>query len=247
MNKGYFVEQELKFRVECYEQLHGPYSDEPGQLEDELDQVLHPKIRSVCDENGEQLKEYEDVPPPKTFIGKDMTALIFAMLKNLRKAVREYAQHECEGCRIEHPSQIHHMLCLGAGDDWIGDLHYHEPALECLNIYDVLKDCDHELCLKFGLIDTGDARGIAHLTPEEAVEAYKNWMFVKKNQYSIPMKEDWKNYWAQRIIDSYNRDEYARIDGHSDQGVSTYAFERQSALQGSPATEEATGCESIHH
>ena len=247
MNKGYFVEQELKFRVECYEQLHGHYSDEPGQLEDELDQVLHPKIRSVCGENGEQLKEYEDVPPPKTFIGKDMTALIFAMLKNLRKAVREYAQHECEGCRIEHPSQIHHMLCLGAGDDWIGDLHYHEPALECLNIYDVLKDWNQELCLKFGLIDTGDARGIAHLTPEEAVEAYKNWMFVKKNQYSIPMKEDWKNYWAQRIIDSYHRDEYARIDGHSDQGVSTYAFERQSALQGSPATEEATGCESIHH
>ena len=28
---------------------------------------------------------------------------------------------------------------------------------------------------------------------------------MKKNQYSIPMKEDWKNYWAQRIIDSYNR------------------------------------------
>ena len=61
------------------------------------------------------------------------------------------------------------------------------------------------------------------------------------------MKEDWKNYWAQRIIDSYNRDEYARIGGHSDQGVLTYAFERQSALQGSPATEEATRCKSIHH
>ena len=70
------------------------------------------------------------------------------------------------------------------------------------------------------------------------MEAYKNWMFVKKNQYFIPMNEDWKNYWAQRIIDSYNKDEYARIDGHSDQGVSTYAFERQSALQGSPATEK---------
>ena len=88
---------------------------------------------------------------------------------------------------------------------------------------------------------------LPHLTPEEAVEAYKNWMFVKKNQYSILMIEDWKNYWTQRIIDSYNTDEYARIDGHSDQGVSTYAFERQSALQGSPATEEATGCESLHH
>ena len=134
----------------------------------------------MYDENGELLNEYEDVPSPKTFIGKDMTALIFAMPKNLRKAVREYAQHECEGCRIEHLSQKHHMLCLGAGDDWIGDLHYHEPTLECLNIYDVLKDWNHEPCLMFGLIDTGDTRGIAHLTPEEAAEAYKNWMFLKK-------------------------------------------------------------------
>ena len=55
MNKGYFVEQEMKFRVDCYEQLqlHRPYSDELGKLEDELEQVLHLKIRSVCDDNGE--------------------------------------------------------------------------------------------------------------------------------------------------------------------------------------------------
>ena len=26
MNRGYFVGQELKFRVGCYEQLHGPYT-----------------------------------------------------------------------------------------------------------------------------------------------------------------------------------------------------------------------------
>ena len=148
MNTGYFVEQELKFRVDCYEQLHGPYSKEPGELEDELEQVLHPKIRSVCDENGELLKEYDE-PSPKTLIGKDMTALIFAMLKNLRIAVSEYAQHEREGC-----SQKHHMLCLGAGDDSIRDLNYHEPALECLNIYNVLKDWNPELCLMFGLTDT---------------------------------------------------------------------------------------------
>ena len=151
-------------------------------MEDEIEQVLRPKIRSKCDENGELLEEF-DVPPPKIFIGKDMTALIFAMLKNLRIAVREYAQHECEGCRLDHPSQKYHMRCLGAGDDWIRDLHYHEPALECLNIYDVIKDWNHELCLMFGLKDTGDARGMSHLTPEEAVEAYKNWLFLKKNTF----------------------------------------------------------------
>ena len=61
------------------------------------------------------------------------------------------------------------------------------------------------------------------------------------------MNEDWKKYWELRIIDSYNRDEYARIDGPSDQCVSTYAFERQSSLEGSPVIEEATGCERMHH
>ncbi|MEW8547668.1 MAG: hypothetical protein AB2693_29520 [Candidatus Thiodiazotropha sp.] len=243
MHPGYYVEEELKFRVECYKQLHGSYSDEIGSLEDELEQVLHPKIRSVCDEN-EDLERF-DVPPPKTIIGKDKTALIFAMLKNLRIAIREYAQHECEGCRINHPSQKNHMLCLGAGDDWIRDLRYHEPALECLNIYDVIKDWNHELCLKFGLKDTGEARGMSHLTPEEAVEAYKNWTFLKKNQYY--MNEDWKKYWELRIIDSYNRDEYARIDDPTDQGVFTYSFERQGTPEGSPTREETTGCESLHH
>ena len=89
-----------------------------------------------------------------------------------------------------------HMICLGAGDDRIRDLHYHRSALECLNIYDVIKDWNHELCLRFGLKDIADARGIAHLTPEDAEEAYKNLMFVKKNQYYIPLNEDWKKYFG---------------------------------------------------
>ena len=94
---------------------------------------------------------------------------------------------------------------------------------------------------------TGDVRGRAHLTPEEAVEAYKNWMFEKKNQFSIPMNKILVKLKGTETRDSCNRDEYVRIDGHSDRGISTYAFERQSALQGSPATEKASGCESIHH
>ena len=32
---------------------------------------------------------------------------------------------------------------------------------------------NHKLCLKFGLIDTGDVKGIAHLTLEEALEPMK--------------------------------------------------------------------------
>ncbi|MEW8546195.1 MAG: hypothetical protein AB2693_21970 [Candidatus Thiodiazotropha sp.] len=248
MHPGYFVEQELKFRVECYEQLHGSYSEEPGSLEDEIENMYHGQVRSMCDENGELLVEF-DVPPRRTYIGTDFWPLICAMLKNLRQAVREYAQHECEGCRVNHPSQKYHMLCLRADgeDDWIRDLRYHEPALECLNIYDVMKDWNEELCLKFGIKDIGEARGMSHLSPEEAVEAYKNWLFVKKNQYSSPLTKDWKRYWGERIQESYHQDECDGVVFHPREGVSTYAFESQCAVQGPPAREEAAGCESIHH
>ena len=32
---------------------------------------------------------------------------------------------------------------------------------------------NHKLCLKFGFIDTGDVKGTAHLTLEEALEPMK--------------------------------------------------------------------------
>ena len=55
---------------------------------------------------------------PKTCIGKDISVLNFAMLKNMRKALREYAKHECEGCRIEHPSQ--NITCSVLEQEMIG-------------------------------------------------------------------------------------------------------------------------------
>ena len=31
--------------------------------------------------------------------------LVKAVLMNLREGVRDYVRHECQGCRIDHPSQ----------------------------------------------------------------------------------------------------------------------------------------------
>ena len=66
-----------------------------------------------------------------------------AILVNLREGVRDHARHECQGCRIDHPSQKHHDICLWTtAEEWINDYKYHEPALECLNNYDVIEDLD---------------------------------------------------------------------------------------------------------
>ena len=35
-----------------------------------------------------------------------------AILAHLKMAVGDCAKHECQGCRIDHPSQKYHDMCL---------------------------------------------------------------------------------------------------------------------------------------
>ena len=62
------------------------------------------------------------------------------LLLNPIEGVREYARYECQGCRIGHPSHKHHGMLQRNGSTY--DYKYNEPALECLNIYDVIEDFD---------------------------------------------------------------------------------------------------------
>ena len=40
------------------------------------------------------------------------TLLKQAILTRLKMAVGDCAKHECQGCRIDHPSQKYHDMCL---------------------------------------------------------------------------------------------------------------------------------------
>ena len=125
-----------------------------------------------------------------------------AILMNLREGVRDHARHECQGCRIDHPSQKHHDMCLWTtAEEWINDYKYHEPALECLNNYDVIEDLD-EILWEYMMGSKRKSIDAIHLlTPELTIETYKNWQYFKKNQRD--MTDQWKTFWAKKLLESY--------------------------------------------
>ena len=200
MNQGYFVEQELMYRADIYRQNIDP---------DQSDMK--------CDLQ----KEVEDNTKTDCLMKTLLTDII---LQHLKINVGEYAHYECQGCRIDHPSQKYHDICLWTTPkEWIEDYHYHEPALECLNIYNVLKDFDNQMWTNlFGerrrttsLKDMSDlTRGVQFLTPDETIQAYKCWQYFKNSQKEL--SEQWKTYWAKKLIESYeennNTDPEQQID-----------------------------------
>ena len=119
-----------------------------------------------------------------------MKLLKQAILTCLKMAVGDCAKHESHGCKINHPSQKYHDICLWTSPrEWIEDYGCHDPALEGLNIYDVMEDFDNRMWNYL----YGDnwrhpmdfTTGVNHLTPEENQEAYKNWQYFKKNQSDL--------------------------------------------------------------
>ena len=125
-----------------------------------------------------------------------------AVLKNLREGVWDYVRHECQGCRIDHQSQIHHDMCLWTtAEEWITDYKYHEPALECLSIYDVIEDYD-DLIWEYMMGTKRKSTDAIHLlTPELTFETYKNWQYFKQNQRD--MTDQWKTFWGKKLLESY--------------------------------------------
>ena len=120
------------------------------------------------------------------------------MVGKLKDAIADYARHECTGCRIDHPSQKYHDLCLWtAPTDWIVDYGYDEAALSCLDIYEIIQEWDSLLWLE-------KTRRLRDLSPREAVEAYKNWMFLRNNQNSYrsdpSTNKEWRDFWKQKLL-----------------------------------------------
>ena len=125
-----------------------------------------------------------------------------AILMNLREGVRDHARHECQGCRIGHPSQKHHDMCLWTtAEEWINDYKYHEPALECLNNYNVIEDLDEILWEHMMGSQRKSIDAIHLLTPELTIDTYKNWQYFKKNQRD--MTDQRKTFWAKKLLESY--------------------------------------------
>ena len=113
------------------------------------------------------------------------TLLKQAILTCLKMAVGDCAKHECHGCKMNHPSQKYHDICLWTSPrEWIEDYGCHDPALEGLNIYDVMEDFDNRIWNYL----YGDnwrhpmefTTGINHLTPEKIKKPIKTGSTSRK-------------------------------------------------------------------
>ena len=175
MHQGYYIEKDLEYQADVYRQTFSSHeSDEPSALQKEV--------------------EGQDV--------KRENFLVKAVLMNLREGVRDYVRHECQGCRIDHPSQKYHDMCLWTtAEEWITDYKYHEPALECLNIFDVLEDFDDLMWEHMMGSQRKSIEAIHLLTPELTNEVYKDWQYFKNNQRD--MTDQWKTFWGKKLLESY--------------------------------------------
>ena len=100
---------------------------------------------------------------------------------NLREGVRDHARHKSQGCRIDNPSQKQHDMYLWTtAEEWINDYNFHEPALECLDIYDVIEDHGEILWEYMMGLKRKSTDAIHQLTPELSIETYKNWQYLKR-------------------------------------------------------------------
>ena len=177
MHQGIYIEKDLIYHADINSQKFLSHqSDEPSALQKEVERHA-----------GSFQKE--------NFLTK-------AILMNLREGVRDHARHECQGCRIDNPSQKYQDMCLWTtAEEWINDYKLHEPALECLNIYDVIEDNRRN---PRGVHDGSKRKStdaIHLLTPELTIETYKNLHYFKKNQRN--MTDQWKTFWAKKLLESY--------------------------------------------
>lgn len=188
MNPGYYIEKELEDQADIYKQTFWPHGSAGAS-------ALQKDVEGTLQKDTSE----EDYLWMKDFLTK-------AILMNLREGVRDYARHECSGCRIDHPSQKQHDLCLMTSpQEWIEGYKYHEAALECLNIYNVMEDWDEVIAENMTEHRVRDAKGVHLLTPNETEEAYKCWQYFKKNQKDIT--DQWKQYWAKKLIETYKQEE----------------------------------------
>ena len=102
---------------------------------------------------------------------------------------------------VELTIQVRNTTIWTTAEEWITDYKYHEPALECLNIFDVLEDFDDLMWEHMMGSKRKSIEAVHLLTPELTIEVYKDWQYYKNNQRD--MRDQWKTFWAKKLLESY--------------------------------------------
>ena len=115
MNPGYYIEEELILRDSSYTSYYG-HVPGYGLLKNEYGGKPEEPIFQEWDyfeqkENDDEEAAEKDILTPERR-GYIHDTLKQAMVGKLKDAIADYARHESTGCKIDHPSQKYHDLCL---------------------------------------------------------------------------------------------------------------------------------------
>lgn len=170
--------------------------------------VFDKQLEYQANIHGKALKINKDVPSSfqkyveNNVDDRDCTKfyLIKATVSYLKIAIGEYVTQNCQGCRIDHPSQIQHDICLFTStSEWVEVYEFHKPALENLNLYDVMNHWFSILAKKnIMILDRIDS-----LTPEDTIAVYENWEYFKANQKRL--SNEWIEFWSKQLLMSYKK------------------------------------------
>ena len=179
MHQGYYIEENLCHMKDTYTELYGPVFGNgllKTQYEGKQEEPIgHFQTSDQGDDDNDDDNDYHKKNKNKKLTPERRRHICHAlqqvMVSKLLAAISAYAKHECEGCKIDHPSQTAHEICLWTTpSSWVEDYGYDKAALSCLNIYDIIYEWNN-------LLLSINNKGLLDLSPVELVEAHKNWTF----------------------------------------------------------------------
>ena len=110
------------------------------------------------------------------------------MIEELQSLINVEVHSHCNGCQIDHPSQIEHPVCLFMDRKEHTEL-YLENAICKLNPYDVLENWYPDLQeLK--------------LNEQETAEAYRLWVNIKMSVF-CGFSDSWFESWREKVQNSW--------------------------------------------
>ena len=140
-----------------------------------MDQVTPEKMLGHT--YADLLKEEEETPSSQTM----KESLHNYVVEELQTLIYDDVHRNCEGCKVDHPSQTRHTLCLFTHtDDWVE--FYIDSALERLDLYKVMEHWYPEL---------------QHRTQSEKNHAYRMWSNIKRDFELNPTFD--RDVWAERV------------------------------------------------
>ena len=127
-----------------------------------------------------KVKVTGEVAPRKKEIHKTFET---CLIEHLRYLIGEEVVLNCNGCRIDHPSQTQHDCVMMDTDDRTNL--YLFKAVEKMDQFDVMEKWYPKL-------------QDMELNDQELLEAYRLWRTIKK-KHNLKLNESWLDYWGKRI------------------------------------------------